>query len=341
MRLRAGDGGALPGQLDSAPLPLQHHAPGEPLRDQARGAERDEPARHLHRGEHLRAGRRDVEPHHQRRRQRADPGHGAQRTIDRERCAHRGPVERSSGTIQVAPVPAAGSVVYWTTSDGTVLKGFQMGSEAPPQAILTPDQIGTGCIGCHTVAPPTRRLYACSTASNDSTTGDAPSVRRRALGRRAALRGPPSSPPTGAGAARASGAARAVVHAGPLVVGRPPRPLDVQRERCGRDRVDEPRGDVADARDGVGRRRPQRRQEPGAASAAFSHDGRNVVYCRPQTTVNSGTNTQDGLLYVVPDYAGQGAPPPLLERRQRPDVPPVLPRAHSRDDRFVAYNRLP
>src|SRR5262249_51221794 len=83
-----------------------------------------------------------------------------------------GPWKGTSGTIEIAPVPALGSVVYWTTSNGTVLKGFSMGSEAVPQPVLTPPQITTGCVGCHTSTPDGD--FVALTASPDPGTGDGP-----------------------------------------------------------------------------------------------------------------------------------------------------------------------
>jgi hypothetical protein len=62
----------------------------------------------------------------------------------------------------VAPVPATGAIVYWTTNDmatGTaVLKGFSPGDESVIP-VLTPAQYAQGqqttstCIGCHTSTP--------------------------------------------------------------------------------------------------------------------------------------------------------------------------------------------
>src|SRR5262249_7242691 len=84
-----------------------------------------------------------------------------------------GPWAGSTGTIEIAPVPAAGSVVYWTTSNGTVLKGFQMGDESPPQPVLTPGQVPTAmCIGCHTSTPDGN--FVGLTASTATDNGDQP-----------------------------------------------------------------------------------------------------------------------------------------------------------------------
>jgi hypothetical protein len=64
-----------------------------------------------------------------------------------------GPYAGSEGDIEVAPVQATGSVVYWTTSAGTVLKGFKIGDESV-QPVITPAQIpGMDCVACHTSTP--------------------------------------------------------------------------------------------------------------------------------------------------------------------------------------------
>jgi hypothetical protein len=60
--------------------------------------------------------------------------------------------------IGVAPADAPGTIVYWTTADGTSLKGFQVGDESVGST-LVPSQIqqvavnSTQCIGCHTGTP--------------------------------------------------------------------------------------------------------------------------------------------------------------------------------------------
>lgn len=65
----------------------------------------------------------------------------------------------TSGVIRIAPVDAAGAVVYWTTSNGTALKGFRLG-DSVVKTVATPslvDSAGggrrTGCIGCHAGSP--------------------------------------------------------------------------------------------------------------------------------------------------------------------------------------------
>ncbi len=66
----------------------------------------------------------------------------------------------SSGPITIAPVGAAGSIVYWTTSGGSALKGFSVGDESVVTA-LSPGQVqmktaggaAVSCVGCHTSTP--------------------------------------------------------------------------------------------------------------------------------------------------------------------------------------------
>src|SRR5580704_10770794 len=65
-----------------------------------------------------------------------------------------GPWKGSEGDLQVAPVAATGSIVYWTTSNNTELKGFHLG-DTSVQPVITPLQEGGGsnCIACHTSTP--------------------------------------------------------------------------------------------------------------------------------------------------------------------------------------------
>jgi WD40-like Beta Propeller Repeat len=62
----------------------------------------------------------------------------------------------SSTSASIAPVEAPGSIVYWTTTNGTALKGFRIGDETV-EPVLLPAQVvqpaGTTCVGCHTATP--------------------------------------------------------------------------------------------------------------------------------------------------------------------------------------------
>ena len=65
----------------------------------------------------------------------------------------------AAGPMTIAPAEAAGAVVYWTTSNGSALKGFQVGDEGvaqtliPTQVQMQTDGGAVTCIGCHTSTP--------------------------------------------------------------------------------------------------------------------------------------------------------------------------------------------
>ncbi len=61
----------------------------------------------------------------------------------------------STGPIGIAPVEAPGTIVYWTPTPDTALKGFAIGDESVTP-VLVPGQVTeytTGCIGCHNSTP--------------------------------------------------------------------------------------------------------------------------------------------------------------------------------------------
>ena len=63
-----------------------------------------------------------------------------------------GPDAGTVGTFSIAPAAAPGAIVYWTTSDGTLLRGFHIGDETVAD-VATPADAGTACIGCHSSTP--------------------------------------------------------------------------------------------------------------------------------------------------------------------------------------------
>jgi hypothetical protein len=70
------------------------------------------------------------------------------------------PVTGTQGTFTIAPADASGAIVYWTTSGGSSLKGFQVGDESVVSALTAPEvktpTVGGAavtCIGCHTSTP--------------------------------------------------------------------------------------------------------------------------------------------------------------------------------------------
>jgi hypothetical protein len=58
----------------------------------------------------------------------------------------------ASATIRIAPASADGTIVYWTTSGGSALKGFHVGDESVT-TVLTPSDASGQCVACHSSTP--------------------------------------------------------------------------------------------------------------------------------------------------------------------------------------------
>jgi hypothetical protein len=69
-------------------------------------------------------------------------------------------------TFTVAPADAPGTIVYWTTSGTSALKGFAAGDESVT-TVLTPEMVGPNvrCIGCHTSTPDGQYIGLASNAA--------------------------------------------------------------------------------------------------------------------------------------------------------------------------------
>jgi hypothetical protein len=245
-----------------------------------------------------------------------------------------GPWKGTSGTIEIAPVPAGGTVVYWTTSNGTVLKGFEMGSEAVPQPVLTPPQIGQVCVGCHTSTPD--GLFVGLTASPVDNNGDTPAfVDVRSVDGGAMT-------PAFATMDALTLLARPGQHAPTFSPGHwtPGDRLALSMFTVqGRDEIAWTNLEATSQTQGTGWGIVARNGDANqAASASFSHDGQTIVYTS-NTGGNSGTNTDDGLLYTVKFNSGQGGMATALTGASDTGYLQYYP-SYSRDDRFIAYNRM-
>jgi hypothetical protein len=62
------------------------------------------------------------------------------------------PAVGTSEQISIAPVDANGTIVYWTTSGGSALKGFNVGDESVT-TVITPANTPGKCVGCHSSTP--------------------------------------------------------------------------------------------------------------------------------------------------------------------------------------------
>jgi hypothetical protein len=258
-----------------------------------------------------------------------------------------GPWAGSSGTIQIAPVPVTGTVVYWTTSMGTVLKGFQMGfpvGEAPPQPVLTPTQEGngSGCIGCHASTPD--GLYAGLTTSTDPSNGSGNgSIDLRSVDGMATR---PSFLTSNALALlgrlnqHAPSFSKAHWTAGDHTMLTMWNPGGSAAGPTGTTEILwtnlEATGQVQGTDWGVVARNGDKLN---AASAQFSHDGTKIVYTSV-TNADAQMNSPDGLVYTVPFNGGQGGTATPLGGASDSSFVQYYP-MFSADDALVGFNRVP
>jgi hypothetical protein len=75
-------------------------------------------------------------------------------TYDGVSALTSGPTLGSTGPITVAGAKAPGAIVYWTTSNGTWLRGFHIGEETVHDIVQpADDSASTQCVGCHSSTP--------------------------------------------------------------------------------------------------------------------------------------------------------------------------------------------
>jgi hypothetical protein len=244
------------------------------------------------------------------------------------------PAVGADGDITIAPVTAAGQVVYWTTSNGTALKGFAMGEEIARE-VLRPPQAGTHCVGCHTSTPDGR--YAAFSASNDPRNGVPSNIGHRSVDGQASA---PSYISTAAQALLARVPQHTPTYskshwsAGDRIV-LTMLPVNDRWEVLWTDL------EATSQQRGVGWGVLNRTGDSGhAASANFSHDGSRIVYVSSPNVV-AGTFTQgQGDLYMIPFNNRQGGAATKLAGASDPTFNEYYP-AFSPDDRLVAFNGVP
>jgi mono/diheme cytochrome c family protein len=246
-----------------------------------------------------------------------------------------GPWKGTDGDVEIAPVAATGSIVYWTTSSGTVLKGFHVG-DATVQTIVTPTQstAGSQCVGCHSSTPDGLSAAFVTTQSpnngRDTATVDLRSVDGQATrpaflgtGAAALLARPDQEAPAFSRAHWSSGDR---VQLSMLALN-------------GRTEIVWTDLEAASQAQGTGWGvLPRNGDGNMAASASFSHDGRTVVYTSA-ISVDSGNNTDDGLIFRVAYGNRMGGSATGIAGASDPAYEQYYP-VFSADDQFVAFNRI-
>ena len=243
-----------------------------------------------------------------------------------------GPWLGSEGDLEIAPVAATGTVVYWTTSGGTVLKGFKIGDESV-QSIITPTQAGTQCVACHTSTPDGK--YVALTASDTASDGSPGYIRFRSVD------GTFAEPPFLTASAKTL-LARTPQHAPAFSKmhwqAGDHTALSMMAVN-GKTEILWTDLEATSTAQGTGWGILARTGDANAASAAaFSHDGQKVVYTSA-TNSAAGTITNDGQLFTLPyaNRAGGAASP--VSGANDPQYHHYYP-TFSADDRWLAFNRV-
>jgi hypothetical protein len=249
-----------------------------------------------------------------------------------------GPSLGSTHVVSIAPVSAAGAIVYWTTSGGSSLKGFKVGDEAvvpilaPPQVEMrTAGNAQVTCIGCHTSTPD--GLHASFTAQGPWANALG-SIDTAQIGKRpafltdvavAALGQPQLGIHTYSKAHWAAGDHIQIAPFGPGA-GSKLAWFNLEATVAGEGNA---YGFLARTGD-----------THGAGAPTWSHDGKTIVYVSNDVNTDGRLDNGAADLYSVPynDKAGGAATP--IPGASDPTVEEYYP-AYAPDDKLLAFDRIP
>jgi hypothetical protein len=247
-----------------------------------------------------------------------------------------GPFAGSEGDIEVAPVAATGTVVYWTTSGGTVLKGFKIGDESV-QSVIAPAQIpGMDCVACHTSTPDGKDVALTVSPTGD---GSGPaSIDVRSVDGKATR-------PSYVTANAVALLARTNQHAPTFSIAHwstgDRTMLSMFYDTSGVDQIMWTDLEAAGQTQGVSWGYLARAGDPNMAnSAAWSHDGSKVAYVST-TGVGGGAGVieTDGQIWTVPYNARAGGTATPVVGASDPSYTQFYP-IWSADDAFLAFDRV-
>jgi hypothetical protein len=241
----------------------------------------------------------------------------------------------TTGEIRIAPVDAAGAIVYWSpiTMTAGVLKGFTFGAESVAP-VLAPSDVGTTCIGCHASTPDGKYTAFSARGSGASDT----QIEMRSVD------GMKTMPPY------LSAAAATLLQRKEQEL-----PIFSQAHFAAGDRImlslspdlGTAKWDLywtdleaSSTQKGVGWDLMARAGDSGSVSgASFSHDGQTIVYSS-ESDPTAGVLPIHGDLYTVPYNNRLGGGAAKVVGASDPMQNEFYP-AWSPDDRLIAFTRYP
>jgi len=245
-----------------------------------------------------------------------------------------GPSLGTSGDVHIAPVPAPGSIVYWTTSSGSALKGFRIG-DTTVNTIVTPQLIndGTNCVGCHVSSPDGKLTFLSRRGPTNSfsVTG------RKVDGTAGPANAKEISPNALTLLARTNQTlptlSKAHYSATDAVVLTAMANADTNNrwEIVWTDLLATSGGWGVVARNGDSRN---------AATPSFSHDGKTVAYTSTDQVIDGRTESTPTDIYTVPYNDRQGGTATPLDGASDPNFHEYYP-IFSPGDGLIAFNRAP
>lgn len=248
------------------------------------------------------------------------------------------PAMGSKLNVRIAPVSAAGNIVYWTTTGGSSLKGFAVGSTSVVP-VLAPNQVEMNttnnaevtCVGCHTSTPDGK--YASFTAQGPWANAIA-SIEQATVGK--------MPPFLGAGAIAALSQPEMGIH------------TYSQAHWKDGDRIKvAPLGafqnsklawiDLEAVQSGEGTAWgviPRNGDARGVGAPTWSHDGNTIVYVSTNAQTTGRLDNGDADLYSVPFNNKGGGMASPLPGASDPGLEEYYP-AFSPDDKYIIFNRIP
>jgi hypothetical protein len=238
----------------------------------------------------------------------------------------------SSGPLGIAPVDAPGSIVYWTTTGGSALKGFSVGDETVVP-VLVPSQVQqetVSCVGCHTSTPDGKFASFC--VPENSWSNALASVEAATVGQ--------TPPWLGAGGTQALQQTYRGINTFSLGHFAQGDHVEIAGQAPGENQaeltwIDLEATTLAAATGTITRTGDSRH----AGAPAWSHDGNTIVYVSTDATIDGRLDNGAADLYAVPynNRAGGNATP--VPGASDPNLEEYYP-VFSPDDKWLAFDRI-